>query len=127
MPSLSSLGKRPQGLHRNQSIRGFFGFKSSFQNCFWNVFSTSGLSRICKIRNVWKLPSLFSWNTLIPCSEKTSWSLKTSFWKKNCQINSKTVKNSLFPKLLKEGIKSVSGIFIEDYLRNLTCWEKSKN
>jgi hypothetical protein len=27
----------------------------------------------------------------------------------------------LFPKPLKEGIFSVSGIFIGDYLRNLTC------
>jgi hypothetical protein len=80
----------------NPSIRGFFGFKFSFQNCFWNVFSTSGLSQICKIRNVWKRPSPFSWNTLIPCSEKTSWSLKTSFWKENCQINSKTVIKNFF-------------------------------
>jgi hypothetical protein len=30
-------------------------------------------------------------------------------------------------KPLKEGILSVSGIFIEDYLRNLTCWEKFEN
>jgi hypothetical protein len=96
MPSLSGLGKGPQGILRNQSIRGFFGFKSSFQNCFWNVLSTSGLSQIYKIRNVWKLPSPFSWNTLIPCSEKNSWSLKTSFWKKNCQITSKTVIKNFF-------------------------------
>jgi hypothetical protein len=81
MPSLSGLVKKPQGILRNQSIRGFFDFKSSFHNYFWNVFSTSGLSQICKIRNVWKLPSPFSWNTLILCSEKTSWSLKTSFSK----------------------------------------------
>jgi hypothetical protein len=33
----------------------------------------------------------------------------------------------LFPKPLKEGIFSVSGKFIEDYLISLTCWEKSKN
>jgi hypothetical protein len=26
-----------------------------------------------------------------------------------------------------EGIFSVFGRYIEDYLRNLTCWEKSKN
>jgi hypothetical protein len=26
---------------------------------------------------------------LIPCSEKSSWSLKTSFWKKDCPTNSK--------------------------------------
>jgi hypothetical protein len=32
-----------------------------------------------------------------------------------------------FPKPLKVGIFSVSGKFIEDYSRNLTCWEKSKN
>jgi hypothetical protein len=32
-----------------------------------------------------------------------------------------------FPKPLKEGIFSVSGIFIEHYLMNLTFWEKSKN
>jgi hypothetical protein len=48
----------PQGILRNQSIRGFFGFKSSFQNCFWNVFSTSGFSQTCKKRNVWKFPVL---------------------------------------------------------------------
>jgi hypothetical protein len=82
MPSMGGLGKRPQGILQNQSIRGFFGFESSFQNCFWNLLSTSGLSQIWKIRNVWKLPSPFSRNTLTPCSEKTYWSLKTSFWKK---------------------------------------------
>jgi hypothetical protein len=31
-----------------------------------------------------------------------------------------------FPSLSKKEF-GVSGIFIEDYLRNLTCWEKSKN
>jgi hypothetical protein len=61
----------------------FFGIKSSFQNCFWNLFITSGLSQICIIRNVWKLPSPIAWLTLIKFSEKTSRSLKTSFWKKN--------------------------------------------
>jgi hypothetical protein len=50
------------------------------QFCFWNLSNISGLSQICKIRNVWKLPSPFSRNTLIPSSKKTSWSLKTSFW-----------------------------------------------
>jgi hypothetical protein len=54
MPSLSGLVKRQQGILRNQSIRGFFGFESSLQNCFWYVFSTSGLSQNCKIRNAWK-------------------------------------------------------------------------
>jgi hypothetical protein len=56
MPSLSGVGKRQQGILRNQSTRGFFSFESSFHNGFWNVFSTSGLSQICKIRNSWKLP-----------------------------------------------------------------------
>jgi hypothetical protein len=55
MTYLSGLGKRPQGILRNQSRRGFSGFESSFQNCFWNVFSTSGSSQFCKIRNVWKV------------------------------------------------------------------------
>jgi hypothetical protein len=75
--------------YENQSIRGFFGFGSSSPNCYWNLFNTSVLSQICKTRNGWKLPSLFPRNTLIPSSEKCSWSLKTSFWKKNCPINSK--------------------------------------
>jgi hypothetical protein len=87
MPSLSSLGKRPQCILRNQSTCGFFDFESSFQNWFWNVFSTSGLSQICKIRNVWMLPSPFSRNTLIPCSKTTSWSIKTSFGRKIIQRN----------------------------------------
>jgi hypothetical protein len=33
----------------------------------------------------------------------------------------------LFPKPFKEGIFNVFGIFIEDYLKNLTCWKKSPN
>jgi hypothetical protein len=40
------------------------------------------LHQICKKINVWKLPSSFSRTTLIPFSEKSSWSLETSFWKK---------------------------------------------
>jgi hypothetical protein len=69
--------------HENQSIRILFEFNSFFQNCFWNLFSTSGLSEICKIRNVWKLLSKFSRKTLIPFSERSCWSLKPSFCKKN--------------------------------------------
>jgi hypothetical protein len=66
----------------NQSIRGFFGLvEFSFQNCFWNLLSTSDSSQICKIRNAGKLPSPFSRNTLIPSSKKISWRLKTSIWK----------------------------------------------
>jgi hypothetical protein len=59
------------------------------QNYFWNLFNSSGSSEICKIKNICKLPSPFSRNTLIACSEKSSWSLRTSFWKKNCPSNSK--------------------------------------
>jgi hypothetical protein len=55
MPSLGGLGKRPQDILRNQSIRGFFGLKFSFENCFWNVFSPSDFCQISKIRNAWKL------------------------------------------------------------------------
>jgi hypothetical protein len=33
----------------------------------------------------------------------------------------------LFSKPLNKGIFSVFGRFIEDYLRNLMCWENSKN
>jgi hypothetical protein len=31
MPSLSGLGKRPQGILKNQSTHGFFGIESSFK------------------------------------------------------------------------------------------------
>jgi hypothetical protein len=42
------VGMRPQKVfHENQSIRGFFSFESSFQNCFWKLFRSSGLSEIC--------------------------------------------------------------------------------
>jgi hypothetical protein len=86
MPSLSGLGKRPQGILRDLSTYCFFGFKCSFENCLWNLFITFGLSQICKIRNVWKLSSPFS--------------MKTSFWKKNSPINSKTViKKFFYPRL----------------------------
>jgi hypothetical protein len=50
MPSLSGLGKRPQGILQNQSTRGFFGFESCFKVFFLNFFKTSGLSQICKIK-----------------------------------------------------------------------------
>jgi hypothetical protein len=55
MLSLSGLGNGPKGILQNQSTRGFFGFESSFQNWVWNLFSTSSLPQIWKIRNVWKL------------------------------------------------------------------------
>jgi hypothetical protein len=32
----------------------------------------------------------------------------------------------LFPKPLNKGMCSIFGRFIEDYNRDLTCWEKSK-
>jgi hypothetical protein len=85
---LSSFGKRQQGISEKKNIRDFFGFKSTVQNCFWNLFITSGLSQICIIRNACKLPSPISWLSLILFSEKTSWSLKTSFWISNKLKNS---------------------------------------
>jgi hypothetical protein len=54
---LSGLEKRPQGILRNQSTSGFFRFQSCFQNSFWNLFITSGLSQICKIRNAFQVRS----------------------------------------------------------------------
>jgi hypothetical protein len=47
-----------------------------------------------KIRNAWKLPSPFSRDTMISSSEKSSWILRTPFWKQNCPINSKMVMNN---------------------------------
>jgi hypothetical protein len=41
-------------------------------------------------------------NTLIPCPEKSFWSLKTTFWKKNCTKNSKTVIKKFFYVPLKQ-------------------------
>jgi hypothetical protein len=84
-----------QGILRNQSTRGFFGFESSFKKCFWNLFITSGLSQICKIRNFWKLPSPFSRKTLILCFEICSCSWKTLFWKKIYRTNSKIMKSGV--------------------------------
>jgi hypothetical protein len=56
--------------YENQSIRGFFGFESCFQNCFWNLFNASGLCQICKIKNGWKFPNPFSRNTQILSSDR---------------------------------------------------------
>jgi hypothetical protein len=41
---IRKLEKKPQAILRNQGTRGFLSFESCFQNCFWNVFGTSGLS-----------------------------------------------------------------------------------
>jgi hypothetical protein len=41
----TGFGKRPEAFfYENQSISDLFDFESSFQNCFWNVYSTSGSS-----------------------------------------------------------------------------------
>jgi hypothetical protein len=70
MPLLNGFGKRQQGVvYENQRKSGFFCFELSFQNNFLKLFSTSGLSQICKIRNAWKLLRPFSKNSLIPRSE----------------------------------------------------------
>jgi hypothetical protein len=91
MPSLSGLGKRPQGVLRNQCTRGLFGLSLVFKTVFGMFLAHLFFSEICLLRNVWKLPS--SCLALIPYSEKTSWrwSLKTSFWKKSYLTNSKIV------------------------------------
>jgi hypothetical protein len=49
--------KNHKVFYGNQSIRGFFDFKFSFHNCFWNLSSTSGLSQICKLRNAFHVRS----------------------------------------------------------------------
>jgi hypothetical protein len=54
----------------NQSKRGFFGCKSS-------ICSTSGLSQICKIRNVWILAIPFSRMTLM--SDPELWKVFLEF------------------------------------------------
>jgi hypothetical protein len=70
---------------------------SLFFKTVFGIFLAPGLSQICKIRNFWKVQRLFSKNTLIPSSEKSPWSLKTSFWMKKCPTNSKMfMKISLF-------------------------------
>jgi CMP-N-acetylneuraminic acid synthetase len=74
---------------KNQGVRSFFGVYSSFQNCFWNLLSTSSLSQNFKIRNVWKLLSPFSRNTVIWSSTKSSWSLKKHFLEENRSKNFK--------------------------------------
>jgi hypothetical protein len=106
---------------RTQSARSFFGFEFSFQNCFWNLFSFSGLSQICKIRNTWQLTRPFSRNTLISSSEKTFRKLKTSFLKKNCPINSKMVMKNFFDvrllKLFLISKKSFQSLRLEYTLR----------
>jgi hypothetical protein len=83
--TLIELERDHKVFYENQSIRGFFGIQFSFQNCFWNLFSNSGLSEICKIRNVWQLSNYFSRNTLITSSEKTSGVEKRHFGRKIVQ------------------------------------------
>jgi hypothetical protein len=69
--------------YENQSTCGFFGFEFSFQNSFWIFLSTFGLSEICKIGNFQVVSQ-----GILSSSEKTFWSFKTFFWKKNGPINS---------------------------------------
>jgi hypothetical protein len=47
MASLSGLGKRQQGILRNQSTPGFFGFESNF----WNVFEMF-LEHLVRLKSV---------------------------------------------------------------------------
>jgi hypothetical protein len=53
---------------------------------------------------------------------------KKQFWKQdsnNVYFDFRKISCGLFPRPLNKGIFSVFGRFIENYLRNLTCWEKS--
>jgi hypothetical protein len=52
MPSLSGLGKKQQGISKNQSISVLFDFEFSFQNFFWNLLNASYSSKICKIGGI---------------------------------------------------------------------------
>jgi hypothetical protein len=93
-------------------------------------FITCSLSQICKIRNV-LLPDISYFTELrqTRCDKKISKTVL--FWK----LDSKSKKPRLLRKIscglflepLKETIFSASGIFTEDYVRNLTCWEKQES
>jgi hypothetical protein len=83
------------------------------------------MSQNCKIRNVWRLPSPFSRNTLIPCSEKSFLSLKSLFWKKSYPTNSKIefigqffFQNNVF-KLKEDFSEHVIRVFLEKGLGSL--------
>jgi hypothetical protein len=60
----------------------FYTPKSVFRACDQRVFLENELGRNGNIRNVWKLPSPFSSNTLITSFVKTFWSLKHNFGSK---------------------------------------------
>jgi hypothetical protein len=72
------------------------------------------------ILQIWDKPEV------IKIFQKQFWK-QDSKSKKPCVLWFRKILCSFFSKLLKVAIFSVSGIFIEDYLRNLTCWKKSKN
>jgi hypothetical protein len=105
---LSDSRKRQQVIFRKPKYPWFLWFEVySIPNCFWNLFITSGLFQIGIVGNGRKLPSPLTRNILIPCSEKISWSLKTSFCKKKCPIISIISKLLSYPwdsKIYKEAI-----------------------
>jgi hypothetical protein len=106
-----------------------YGFKlqEDFSEDGIRVFLEKGLwsFQILLILQIWDksdVPKTF---------QKQFWKLDSKPKKPRFHVSTKPwfrkIPCGLFSKPLKEGIFSVSGIFIENYLRNLTCWEKSKN
>jgi hypothetical protein len=58
------------GVASERDHKVFFDFFLILSFVFKTIFGTSCSSLIDRIRNVWKFPSPFSMNTLIPCSNK---------------------------------------------------------
>jgi hypothetical protein len=80
MPFMSAFEKRPQDILRKPYVVSLI-FSLVFKIVFGIFLASSELSQIVKIRKL-------SRNTQITSSEKSSWRLKLSFWKKNCPTNS---------------------------------------
>jgi hypothetical protein len=100
----------------------FLNSKKSFQEHGIRVFHEKGLGsfQTFLIIQIWDKPDVLK-------------TFQKQFWRPNIKPKKlrilwfRKIPCGLFPKPLKKYIFSGSGIFIEDYLRNLTCWEKSKN
>jgi hypothetical protein len=86
MPQLNGFRKRPQGFFKKTKVYVVFLILSVVFKTVLESFQH--LWFVLNLKTFKSVPKDF---TLIPCSEKASWSFKASFWKKNCPTKAKTV------------------------------------
>jgi hypothetical protein len=100
-----------------------FKLQKDFSELVTRVFLENGLESF----QLFFLFYRFETNQRCKKDSKNRFEKNTQNQRNHIYFGFRKIRCGLIPKPLNKGMSSVFERFIEEYLRNLTCWEKSEN